>query len=697
MIQVQAFRDSEPQKPQGIPEEYANDRKEEDVKPARKPILFLAVLTGLITYLQSFLAPQSAQAQAEPEQKRQDEPEGPAAPLDAERAAKAEDSEDAAQNERSKQKDEETAEKEDEETDNILIFTSSYIPEFLANEAPALEFSSAGRTAPSSSLRPFGSGRSIYEDPLDSRPLLSGLTGNGGGNGGNGNGGGSGGGTGNPGDPGSGGPGGPGTGPGGPGSGPGDPLPVNRAPRLNGTVRLHDLVGFHVYFIAYGALLAGAHDPDGDPLTILQLTASRGTLTRVDGGWNYQGVPGVLGEVEFTYRISDGQVMVPQTAYLTVLPVPPIAGGPNDDNLVGTPGDDEIYGREGDDNIVGLSGDDTISGGSGDDHIVAGGGNDVVYAGCGNDIVFAGSGDDIVFGGCGNDRLFGEDGNDILYGEDGNDLLVGGGGNDTLLGGIGDDELHGDAGSDVLRGDEGDDILAGGTGDDLLFGGSGDDHIEGGAGDDVLDGGAGTDTVSGGDGHDTVIGSVDATSDQYSGGPGHDTIDYSFATEALQIDLAAGTVESDEVGADHIDGFESVIAGQGDDTIHFGEDFVEVTGGAGKNSFSFQIPNAPQGANEVVARITDFKVGDKLLVADFEIKYRDGEDFLEELEDAFEKVYKSGNNDHRSVKFKFDKVEQQDITVVEVHDINGDGIEDTYSIVLEGRHSIGVTVSIVTG
>lgn len=684
MIRVQAFRDAEPQNPQGIPEEYARDRKDEDTKPARGPMLFLVVLLGVITYLQSFLTPASARAQAEPDKTGQDDADEAATPLDVERAAKAAEGEEVSDAENAKKKNEDESEDDEEDVDNILLFTSSFIPEFLANEAPALEFSSAGRIAPASGLRSLGTSQAFNDNVrgLNDNALGSvSLTGSGNGAGGIGGGDDSGG------EYGGGGIGGPPTDP------PGNPVennspPANRAPRLNGAVRLHDMVGFHAYFVAYGALLAGADDPDGDPLTILQLTASRGTLTPVQGGWLYEGVPGILGEVEFAYRISDGKIAVLQIAYLTVLPVPPVMGGPGDDNLVGTPGDDEIYGGDGNDNIVGLAGNDVISGGSGDDHIVAGDGDDVIYAGCGDDIVFAGAGDDIVFGGRGNDRLFGESGNDILYGEDGDDLLVGGDGDDTLIGGNGNDELYGDAGDDVLRGDDG---------NDLLFGGSGADKLDGGAGDDFLDGGDGADIVSGGAGNDYVLAALDAAPDQYSGGPGSDTIDYSLATTGLLIDLEAGTVQSAEVGFDTIDSFETFIAGSGDDTFRMGNDYVEVTGGGGLNSYSFNLPNGGRKSDEVVARITDFKVGDKLFVADFEIKYRDGDDFFDELEDAFEKVYKSENNDNRKVKFKFDKMDEKDITVVEVHDINGDGIEDTYSIVIDGYHSYGVTVSIVSG
>jgi Ca2+-binding RTX toxin-like protein len=694
MIQVKAFREPD-QVTQGVPEEYREDDADDAKKRSRSPILFFVVLLGLVSYLKSLLTPE-AKAEAKPQPPTKEDAEQVDTPVENARAAKAADDEKLDESEKqSDVADQDEDENEDEDEDNILLFTSSFIPDFLANEAPAIEFSSAGRIVAGSGLRPLGSGQALNDNLLNPSAFPTGFGGGGGSAGGGSAGGGVGTDGGSTGGDGSAG-GGAGTGgAGGGSSGGGTDDPANRAPRLNGVVRLHDMVGFHAYFIANAALLAGAHDPDGDPLTVLALAASRGTLTSVEGGWMYQGVQGVLGNVTFEYQISDGTAAVTQTAYLNVLPIGPIVGGPGDDNLVGTPGDDEIIGADGNDNIVALDGDDIVSGGSGNDHIVAGAGDDTIFAGCGDDVVFAGAGNDIVFGGCGDDRLFGEDGDDILYGEEGNDLLVGGHGADTLIGGTGDDELHGEDGNDVLRADDGADILSGGEGDDELFGGEGHDHLDGGAGDDFLDGGTGEDVVSGGVGDDHVLAATDAVSDQYYGGPGADTIDYSLATETLHIDLDAGIVESTEVGFDTINGFEIIIAGSGNDDIQLGGYYAQIVGGGGQNTYTFDLPSSGRKSDEVIARITDFKVGDQLFVADFEIKYRDGEDFLDELEDAFEKIYQSEELDHRSVKLRFDRMDEKDITVVEVHDINGDGVDDTFSIIMDGRHSFGVTVSVV--
>ena len=59
------------------------------------------------------------------------------------------------------------------------------------------------------------------------------------------------------------------------------------------------------------ALLAGTTDPDGDRLTISNLSSTSGTLTRTeDGGWMFVRDEGMLGDVTLTYTISDGSASV---------------------------------------------------------------------------------------------------------------------------------------------------------------------------------------------------------------------------------------------------------------------------------------------------------------------------------------------------------------------------------------------------
>jgi hypothetical protein len=57
-------------------------------------------------------------------------------------------------------------------------------------------------------------------------------------------------------------------------------------------------------------LLEGAHDPDGDTLTVRLLTQPRHgkLIAHADGRFTHTPAPGWLGEDTFTYRVSDGQL-----------------------------------------------------------------------------------------------------------------------------------------------------------------------------------------------------------------------------------------------------------------------------------------------------------------------------------------------------------------------------------------------------
>ncbi len=682
MITVQAFREPEKQ-PGTVPEEYRADQKaEEGNKSARGPLGILGVLAAIALYLSSFL----------PAGRAEEAPEDGATPVHPENSqhamAKEETAAGAQQDTSENQRPDNDNSSEEPEPDDDTIHTSSFIPQFDPADWAGLEFSSAGRVALGTQLGPLGSGSPQNDNIRPIAPTFN-TAGSNSGGGGEGSGVGIDDGRTDPGN----------DGVFNPPVLPPDPEPdlpgpaANRAPRINGPLRLQDMIGFHGYFISVSVLLAGATDADGDPLTIAGIEASRGTLTPVQGGWTFDGVPGILGDVTFSYAISDGAASIQQVAYMMVLPPRIIIGTDRDDNILGTPFDDEIQGGAGDDNIDASAGDDVVSGGPGNDHIVGGDGDDVIFAGCGDDIVFGGRGNDIIFGGCGNDRLYGEDGNDIIFGEAGDDLIFGGHGNDELMGGEGNDQIWGGEGNDIIHGDEGNDTLYGEAGDDILFGGAGDDVIQGGAGNDIISDGAGQDFVDAGDGDDYVIAATGFEADQYFGGSGVDTLDYSGALSNLTINALEGTAFGADIGSDLFSGFEAIIGGAGDDHMIGGASLTELTGGAGNDTFEFRLPEGSKGSN-VVGKITDFTIGDKLYIADFEVKYRDLEDFLDEIDDAFKLVYSPEDNE-RPIRIRFDKMEERDITVIEVRDVNGDGVEDTYSVQLDGKHSVGLTFTIV--
>ncbi|MDR6667689.1 cadherin-like domain-containing protein [Rhizobium sp. 1399] len=353
----------------------------------------------------------------------------------------------------------------------------------------------------------------------------------------------------------------------------------NRAPRAGTPVALADVSGCAIALIGLADLLRGTLDPDGDPLSVKDITVSSGRLVQTTGGWTYQADG--LGPVTVHYQITDGMASVVQTASFSVVKPAPIIGTNGDDLLVGTSCGDDIDGLGGNDNIDARGGSDTINGGDGNDNIVAGSGDDTIFAGNGHDIVLGGLGNDHIFGGNGNDRLYGEEGRDSIFGDDGDDLLSGGGDADILHGGDGNDTLNGDAGNDVLEGEGANDSLFGGDGDDILLGQTGTDNLSGGAGNDVLSGGSDQDTVRGDDGNDTVAGDADRADDTYDGGTGIDTLDYSALAEVAEINLAAGSASGTEIGADTIANFEIVRAGAGDDSVTGSAEAEELHGNTG--------------------------------------------------------------------------------------------------------------------
>jgi Ca2+-binding RTX toxin-like protein len=360
--------------------------------------------------------------------------------------------------------------------------------------------------------------------------------------------------------------------------------PVNRAPRTSGVLYLQDVFGCATALFALSVLLANASDPDGDVLSIQNLSVSSGTISQSATGWLYS--PNGLGPVTISYQISDGKAFTTQYASFSVVKAPPVVGTNGDDMLVGTECADTIEGRDGNDAIDGRGGADTIVGGAGDDHIVGGSGDDILHGGEGSDVIFGHAGDDQISGGSGDDRLFGGEGNDIAFGDDGNDQILGGQGNDALFGGAGHDLISGDAGDDQIQGGHGHDILSGNDGSDVIAGDAGSDTIDGGAGADLLFDGIGQDVVLGGTGDDHVVVALDTESDTYDGGSEADTLDLSASEAAVEVDLDQGTANGNEIGRNTVANFEAVEGGSGDDKIAGAEESETLSGNAGNDQIS---------------------------------------------------------------------------------------------------------------
>ena len=455
---------------------------------------------------------------------------------------------------------------------------------------------------------------------------------------------------------------------------------INRAPKVTGPVYLRDVVGCGTMVIMLSDLLRNVEDPDGDALSIGEISVSAGTLTSSGAEWIYSGGP--IGPITITYKVTDGHSSVLQTAHFSVLAQLPIYGDDADNMLLGSMCDDEIAGNGGDDNIDGRAGNDVIDGGAGHDHIVGGSGHDIIYGRAGNDIVFGGSGNDQISGGDGDDLLFGEEGDDIIFGDEGNDVLDGGDGHDMLVGGSGHDRVRGGAGQDTIEGGDGDDRLSGNAGNDRLAGHAGNDLIEGDDGNDVLQDGRGSDVVRGGSGDDTVIATPDQTADNFNGDSGHDTISYAEATEELVIDLAAGRATGLDIGEDTISGFEHVVGGQNNDVFVAGPEPVTFAGNGGNNEFVF---GSLSDTHHPIAlyEIIDFKPGDLIKMSKYEIF----DEVLDETKNELEQIYgERVDEDGVSIRYRRDDQNQIDKTVLEA-DLDGNK-EYEITIVLNGNHAL---------
>lgn len=456
--------------------------------------------------------------------------------------------------------------------------------------------------------------------------------------------------------------------------------PDNRAPKVTGPVYLRDVVGCATMVIALSDLLRNVNDPDGDVLSVTELSVSSGTLTSSGAEWIYRG--GALGPVTIAYKVTDGHYVVQQTATFSVLAQPPIYGDEADNVLLGTLCNDQIAGQGGDDNIDARAGDDIVDGGDGDDHIVGGAGHDIIYGRAGNDIVLGGTGNDLISGGAGDDRLFGEDGDDTIFGDEGNDILDGGDGNDILVGGSGHDHVEGGAGHDTIEGGDGDDRLRGSAGNDRMAGHGGDDEVDGEDGDDLLLGGEGSDVVRGGAGDDVVVAATDQAIDVYCGDEGNDTISYADAKQGLLIDLAAGRATGVEIGEDTISGFEHVIGGRHDDVFVAGAASVTFEGNGGSNEFVFGAsaePHHPVALYEII----DFKPGDLIKMSRYDIF----EEVIDEAESALERVYGERiDEDDAAIRYRRDELNNIDKTIIEA-DLDGDQKYEI-TIALNGNHAL---------
>ena len=286
------------------------------------------------------------------------------------------------------------------------------------------------------------------------------------------------------------------------------------------------------------------------------------------------------------------------------------------ENVIGTNGDDVITGNSSANQLTGLDGNDSLVGLGGNDNLSGDDGNDILHGGSGIDYLYGENGNDSLTGGEGRDLLYGRQGDDSYYFTPSStqvtDLLyeIPNQGTDSLyfsllpsstpvnvdlsitgnfasyvnqtvfsnqtaafenvIGTNGDDQITGNSLDNDLKGLGGDDSISGLAGVDTLWGGDGNDTLNGGIGDDGLHGNDGSDNYV----FDTA---TSQQTDWLFEAPNQGTDTLSFTTLAtnddVDIDLSRltngliGSHTNRSIGATSASAIESVIGGDGDDTL----------------------------------------------------------------------------------------------------------------------------------
>ena len=157
---------------------------------------------------------------------------------------------------------------------------------------------------------------------------------------------------------------------------------------------------------------------------------------------------------------------------------------------------------------------------------------------------------------------------------------------------------------------------------------------------------------------------------------------------ALRSTFGNGSADGLDIGHDLIASFEEVITGSGDDHIVAGSSSVSMTGGDGNDTFEFQREEDDHEAM-TVRKITDFTVGDRIVAATYEISFLEEDGLQDALSDMFDDIYLSADGDKRPVRFRFEKVDGDELTLVDVHDRPES--DDFYTIELVGHHHLQFT------
>ncbi|AEP08632.1 type I secretion C-terminal target domain-containing protein [Micavibrio aeruginosavorus] len=307
----------------------------------------------------------------------------------------------------------------------------------------------------------------------------------------------------------------------------------------------------------------------------------------LDGGLGDDFLDGGLGDDTVTYATAASAITIDLSAGIasgsagndTLVSIENVIGSPYADNITGTDGQNIINANGGNDIIFALGGNDTIYMGSGIANVNAGDGNDIIYGGSGPaGTITPGSGDDIVYAGVGTGSITIHDGQgfDVYDGTGRTNISVrydsyatqgivvdlAAGTADINGDDVSDDSLinitgvAGTSYNDTLSGSDQNNILMGLEGDNIFYGLGGADNIQGLSGNDIMYGGDGGDQFWARGGGNFLYGDagddffvVDLGADTIDGGAGVDEIYYKYSTQAIDANLALGTVDVGKDGS----------------------------------------------------------------------------------------------------------------------------------------------------
>lgn len=298
-------------------------------------------------------------------------------------------------------------------------------------------------------------------------------------------------------------------------------------------------------------------------------------------------------------------------------------------------GIENITGTDFADTLTGDANANVLDGGNGNDTFVLSGGADTIIGGGGVDtfnLAPASAGATLNLG-----SLDGNGFSTLTIGAltqkvSGIENITGTGFNDTFTGNGANNTISGGAGADIINGGLGDDIIYGGSGSDTLAGGGGNDTVRF---DDLTSGitvtlssagtgnvvnGPDTDTISGfstiymtgsddtfteSTAADTVFGlggndtfkmvAGDSSNDMFDGGSGINTVDYTNASNAIDVNLATQTATGN--GTDTLVNIQNVVGTAFDDTIRGSTAANTLDGGSGTNTLSYDYTNTSVVAN----------------------------------------------------------------------------------------------------